>query len=160
MVEPSIAPAIIAAEHPSLDDQIEQFLDALGDEPRYFGPRGRSNPKPFPSLRSELRKRGGFRLAAMIDGEVVGLVRVGGGGHVHLAVRAEWRRHGLGTALLGAAVERASAFHYGRLTLTSTRRSAAVRRLGDRLGCTTVDVGRGQVELILPVGAPADIASA
>jgi GNAT superfamily N-acetyltransferase len=151
MIEPTIA----AADHPSLDGQVAQFVEALRSERRYFGPRARSNPKPFPSLLSELSQRGGFRLVAMLDGRTVGLVRVDVAGAVHIAVAADHRGRGVGSALLGAAVERAGRMHYGRLTLRSTHRSRAVRRLGDRLGCTAVELGRGHVDLILPVSAAA-----
>lgn len=160
MVEPFIGPTIVAADHPSLDDQVAQFVTALRDEPRFFGPSARSNPKPFPSLLSELQQRDGFRLAALVDGRMVGLVRVGGSGDVHIAVVAERRGQGIGIGLLSAAVERAGRLHHRRLVLRSTQRSRAVRRLGDALGCTTVGCGRGRVDLILPVPRLGDAASA
>lgn len=152
MTDTHIADAIVvAADHPSLDDQVAVFVAGLRDESRYFGPAARRNPKPFPSLLAELQQRGGFRLAAMTEGHVTGVVRVDDDGCVHIAVAAEHRGCGIGTMLLGAAIERAEQLHFGRLVLRSTRRSRAVRRLGEGLGCTSVDVGRGRVDLILPV---------
>jgi GNAT superfamily N-acetyltransferase len=142
---------VVAADHPSLDDQVATFVETLRDEPRFFGPAARRNPKPFPSLLAELRQRGGFRLAAMTDGRITGLVRVDDEGCVHIAVVAEHRGRGTGTLLLTAAIAHAAEVGFGRLVLHSTRRSRAVRRLGDRLGCTTVDLGRGRVDLLLPV---------
>jgi GNAT superfamily N-acetyltransferase len=159
MVEPT-GIMIVAADHPSLDDQVAQFVGTLRDEPRFFGPRARSNPKPFPSLLAELQQRDGFRLAAMAEGRLVGLVRVGGAGSVHIAVTAERRGQGIGRQLLGAAVERAGQLHHRRLTLRSSQGSRAVRRLGDALGCTTVGYGRGRIDLILPVPRIVDAASA
>jgi len=159
MVETS-GTTIVAADHPSLDDQVAQFVTALRDEPRFFGPSARSNPKPFPSLLSELQQRDGFRLAAMVDGRVVGLVRVSGSGDVHIAVVAERRGQRIGVGLLSAAIERAGRLDHRRLTLRSSQGSRAVRRLGDALGCTTVGYARGRVDLILPVPRHVNAASA
>lgn len=145
------ATIVVAADHPSLDDQVATFVGSVRDEPRYFGPAARRNPKPFPSLLAELQRPGGFRLAAMTDGRITGLVRVDDDGCVHIAVLADHRGRGTGTLLLSAAIARAARLRFGRLVLQSTRRSRAVRRLGDRLGCTTVDLGRGRVDLLLPV---------
>lgn len=148
---PMTEAVVVAADHPSLDDQVAMFVDTVRDEPRYFGPTARRNPKPFPSLLSQLQQRGGFRLAAMDDGHIVGLVRVDDDGCVHIAVAAEHRGQGTGTMLLSAATARAAHLQFGRLVLHSTRRSRAVRRLGERLGCTTIDLGGGRVDVILPV---------
>lgn len=142
---------VVAADHPSLDDQVATFIATIRDETRFFGPAARRNPKPFPSLLTALQGRDGFRLAAVDDGRITGLVRVDHGGGVHLAVVADRRGQGIGTELLSAAIARASRLHVGRLVLRSTQRSRAVRRLGDRLGCTIVDLGRGRVDLLLPV---------
>ncbi|MDW3214336.1 MAG: GNAT family N-acetyltransferase [Ilumatobacteraceae bacterium] len=146
---------VVAADHPSLDDQVGTFVATLREEPRYFGPAARRNPKPFPSLLAELQQHGGFRLASMEHGRITGLVRVDELGVVHIAVAAEHRGHGTGSLLLQAAISRAAQLCFGRLVLHATHRSRAVRRLGDRLGCTTVDLGRGRLDLILPVPTPA-----
>lgn len=146
-----IEPTVVAADHPSLDDQITRFVESLRREQRCFGPSASTNPKPFPSLLAELERRDGFRLAAIVDGVVVGVVRVDRSGSVHIAVGACGRGRGVGAALLAAAAARAARVGFGRLVLQSTRRSRAVRRLGARLGCTTIDLGQGRVDLILPV---------
>lgn len=154
MVETSSATTIVAADHPSLDDQVAQFIDALRSETRFFGPSARSNPKPFPSLLSELRQREGFRLAAMTDGRLAGLVRVDDAGRVHIAVVPEHRGEGIGTALLVAAIERAGQIGFGRLTLRSRDGSRAVRRLGEGMGCTAIGDGHGRLDLIMHVPRP------
>jgi RimJ/RimL family protein N-acetyltransferase len=143
------APVIVAADHPSLDRDVDRFLDTLRAEPRYFGPKARANPKPFPSLISSLRERGGFRLALVDHGEIVGLVRVDGAGNVAIAIGATRRGEGLGTQIGRAALERALKLHYPRLVIRSTKRSTAVRRLGEQLGCVVVESGRGRTDLIL-----------
>jgi GNAT superfamily N-acetyltransferase len=145
-----VAPTIAAADHPSLDDAVARFITDLRSETRYFGPSGRRNPKPFPSLLQELEQRGGFRLAAMTGTRVVGLVRVDEGGAVFIAVAADCRRNGIGALLLTAAIERSSVVLHRRLVIRSTHRSRAVRGLGERFGCTALDLGRGRIEIILP----------
>jgi GNAT superfamily N-acetyltransferase len=142
---------IVAADHPSLDGDVERFLGGLRSERRYFGPTGRANPKPFPSLISTLSGRGGFRLAAVECGRIVGLVRVDGAGELSIAVGAEHRRAGIGSALCRAASERAAALGHGRLLVRSTRRSRAVRELATGLGAVVVERDRGRTELLLDV---------
>ena len=151
---------IVAADHPSVDRDVDRFLDALRREPRYFGLSARSNPKPFPSLIEALAERTGFRLAAAIDGRICGLVRVDPGGDVAIAVGADHRGRGVGTVLGQAALARAIELGYGRLVVRSSRRSRAARRVGEALRCTVVDIGRGRTDLIidLTAGATADIA--
>lgn len=140
---------IIAADHPSVDHDVDRFLDGLRGERRYFGPTARANPKPFPSLIDALRRGTGMRLAAMVDGAIVGVVRVDHAGEVAIAVAAEHRGRGVGTSLGRAALERAIGIGHRRLVLRTSRRSRAARRIGESLGCTVVDVGYGRTELIL-----------
>src|SRR5262245_45922324 len=85
---------VVDALHPSLDDELERFFDDLRDEPRYFGPSASSNPKPFRSLVDALRRREGFRLAALECGRVVGVARVDRAGELFIAVIAD--RRGVG----------------------------------------------------------------
>ena len=151
-------PHIVAADHPALDHDVECFVAELRGEQRYFGPSARSNPKPVPSRIDALRGRGGFRMAAREDGRIVGLVRVDGAGDVAIAVASDRRGDGIGTALGRAAVERAIDLHYTRLTLRSTHRSRAARRIGEALGCVVVDVGRGRTDLIVDLAAARRIA--
>jgi GNAT superfamily N-acetyltransferase len=140
---------IVAADHPSLDRDVEQFLARLAAEPRFFGPRASANPKPFPSLIRALGERGGFRLAAIECGRVIGLVRVDERGNAHIAVAADRRGTGVGTELGRAALERAISLDYGRIVLRSSRRSRAARRVGEALGCVVVDQDYGRTDLIV-----------
>ena len=142
-------PVIVAADHPSLDHDVDRFLDDLRAEPRFFGPSARNNPKPFPSLISALAERGGFRLALVDNGAIIGLVRVDRAGSVWIAIAASHRGRGLGTQIGRAALERGIALNYQRLVIRSTKRSKAVRRLGEQLGCVVVESGRGRTDLIL-----------
>lgn len=142
---------IVAADHPSLDDQVAVFVDGVRGESRYFGPIARRNPKPFPSLLTELQHRSGFRLAAMEHGCITGLVRVDDDGCVHIVVAVEHRGRGTGTLLLNAAIARAAHFQFGHLVLRATHRSRVIRKLGDRFGCTAIELTHGRIDLILPV---------
>lgn len=156
-VDPAVIPAIIptvvcvAAEHPSLDGEVAEFVAELRAERRFFGPTGSANPKPFPSLITELERSGGFRLAALSGGRVIGLVRVDEAGSVFIAVASDRRAQGVGTLLLTTALGRAAQLQYGRLAIRSTRRSRAVRSVGERLGCVVVDGDRGRTDVILSV---------
>lgn len=140
---------IAAADHPSLFGDIDAFIDRLQSEERYFGPSAKLNPKPTKSLLAALRGRGGFRMAALDDDRIVGLVRVDGSGELFLAVDGEYRGHGVGTELGRAAAMRARELFYTRLVIRSTQRSRAVRRVGEELGCLVVDGRRGRIELII-----------
>lgn len=140
---------IVAADHPSLDRELETFLAHLAEEPRFFGPRAAANPKPFPSLIRALGERSGFRLAAVDSGRVIGLVRIDPSGYAHLAIAAERRATGIGTLLGRAALDRAIQLGYTRIVLRSTRRSRAARRVGESLGCIVVDHDRGRTDLIV-----------
>lgn len=140
---------IVAADHPSLDRDVEIFLAELAVERRFFGPSAAANPKPFPSLIRALSDRGGFRLAAVECGRLIGLVRIDHDGFAHLAVVADRRGTGVGTVLGRAALDRAIQLGYTRIVLRSTRRSRAARRVGESLGCVVVDQDRGRTDLIV-----------
>lgn len=151
--------SIISVDHPAYGSDVDRFLDDLRGEPRFFGPTAKSNPKPFPSLIEALRGRGGFRIAAIdggridggrIDGRrIVGMARVDGAGELFIAVVADRRGGGIGSALGRAALERAAALHYRRLVMRSSRRSRAARGVAEQLGCRVVDHVHGRTELIL-----------
>ena len=145
---------IVAADHPSLERDVEEFLCHLSKERRFFGPSASSNPKPFPSLIRALSERGGFRLAAIECGRVIGLVRVDQVSELHIAVAVEHRGLGIGTALGQAALDRAMVLEYTRVVMRTTRRSKAARRAGEAMGCTVVENVRGRTDLIalLPTG--------
>lgn len=132
---------------------VDRFVETLRSEPRYFGPSASTNPKPFPSLIAALQGRGGFRIAAVESGRIVGLVRVDGAGTLSIAVAVDRRGTGIGTMLGGAAIERAATLHYGRIVIRSSRRSRAARRIGEQLGCNVVEQARGRTDLIINVTA-------
>jgi GNAT superfamily N-acetyltransferase len=140
---------IAAVNHPSLAGHVELFLDDLRAESRYFGPRAAHNPKPFPSLIEAVAGGEGFRFAAVECGRVIGLARVDQHAELFVAVVAERRNMGVGSALCEASLQHAGQLGIDTVVIRSTRRSTAVRRLGARLGCVTVDRGHGRVELIV-----------
>ena len=141
-------PLIVALDHPSLIDAIDQFADELRCEQRFFGPR--ATPAPFPSLINRVTSAGGTRLGAMVDGQIVAMARVEASGDTSIAVSADWRGRGVGRALLLATVRRAGQIGISRLVLRSTQRSRSVAALGASVGAVTVDQGRGRVDLIFP----------
>jgi GNAT superfamily N-acetyltransferase len=143
-------PLIVALDHPSLIDAIDQFADELRREQRFFGPR--ATPAPFPSLINRVTSAGGTRLGAMVDGQIVAMARIEASGDTSIAVAAAWRGRGIGRALLSATVHRAGQIGIGRLVLRSTKRSRSVAALGATVGAITVDQGRGRVDLIFPTG--------
>ncbi len=149
MLDPDVI--IAAADHPSLDEGVADFLAGLRAEQRYFGPTARNNPKPFPSVIDGLGQSHGFRLAAVGRDRVVGAVRVDPAGDVLLAVQMGRRNRGIGTALLTAAIERAGAGSWSRLVIRTSHRSSAVKRAAEHVGAVAVDVGRGRVDLIVAV---------
>ena len=140
---------IVAADHPSLAGDIERFLTMLHAEQRYFGPRARANPKPSRSLIATLRERGGFRMAVMVGGEIVGVARVDGAGELSMAIASGHRGRGLGTELGRAVTLRARDLDFTRLVMRSTRRSRAARRVAEELGCIIIDGRHGRTELII-----------
>ena len=141
---------VVSADHPSVDDEVARFAATLRAEPRWFGPSAVANPKPPRSLVDRLCRSGdGLRVAAIEDGEVVGLARVDAAGEVLIAVIPGRRGSGIGTALGAELVRRARLAGCTRLVLRSSRRSRAVGALGRAMGFTTVDVGRGRIDLIL-----------
>lgn len=141
---------IVAADHPSLIDAREQFASELRAEQRFFG-RSAGNPKPFPSLISTLLAGEGARLAAMADGRIIGLACIQSDGEASVAVVEEWRGRGVASALLSAAIERARLTGHSMVFIRSSRRSRAVAAIGESLGGTVVDLGRGRIELIFTV---------
>ena len=144
---------IVAADHPSLAGDIDDFLTRLQVERRYFGPSASTRPKPSRALLASLGERGGFRMAIFVGTRVVGLARVDGGGELFLAVAPEYRNEGLGVELGRAMVERARQLNYSRLTMRSSHRSSTVRRVGDELGCVVLEGDRGRTEFILDLPA-------
>ena len=96
---------VVAADHPSLIEARERFAAALRSEQRFFG-RASADPKPFPSLIAKLLADDGLRLAAAVDGEIIGLACLRADGEVAVAVVEEWRGRGVATALVRAVTAR------------------------------------------------------
>jgi GNAT superfamily N-acetyltransferase len=140
---------IVAADHPALARDIEAFLARVRREQRFFGPTARSNPEPSRSLVTALGDRGGFRMAAVECGRIIGLARVDRAGELFLVIDPDHRGRGIGTALGRAMAERARDLHVSRLVLRTTRRSDAARRVGEELGAVVLHHGRGRTELVL-----------
>ena len=138
---------VVAADHPSLIAARERFVATLRAEQRFFG-RASANPKPFPSLIAKLLADDSLRLAAAVDGEIVGLGCLRPDGEAAVAVVEEWRGRGVATALVRAVTVRGRQLGHGRIFIRSSHRSGAVAALGEALGATVVDLGRGRIELI------------
>jgi GNAT superfamily N-acetyltransferase len=143
---------IVAADHPSLMEARERFVAELRAEQRYFGRSG-TTPKPFPSLIAKLSTGEGTRLATMVDGRMIGLACIGADGEASVAVVEECRGLGVASALLRSVIERARLAGHSVVYIRSSHRSRAVTAIGESLGGTVVDLGRGRIELIFNVGA-------
>ena len=139
-------PIIVALDHPSIQHAVDRFATELKQEKRYFGPS--ATPAPFPSLIRELTQPGGLRLGTMVDGRLVAMARVADSGETALAVVDDWRNRGVGRSLLTFTARRAGELGHGRIVLHSSRRSRALASLGSTIGATTVDHGRGRIDLI------------
>ena len=87
----------------------------------------------------------------MVDGEIIGLACVRADGEAAVAVVEEWRGHGVATALLRAVIVRGASSGTRRIFIRSSHRSRAVAAIGDALGGTVVDLGRGRIELVFDV---------
>ena len=140
---------VVAVDHPSLDRDVELFLDDLRSEQRYSGPTARTGPKPFSSLIESLRRRTGFRLGVVECGRLVGLARVDRAGQLFIAVLPEHRGRGIATLLGKAVLERATQLGYRRISIRSTTRSRACHGVGAALGCTIRVGAHGRTDLIV-----------
>ena len=99
---------VVAADHPSLIEARERFAATLRAEQRFFGRAG-AEPKPFPSLIAKLLADDGVRLAAAVDGEIIGLACLRADGEAAVAVVEEWRGRGVATELVRAVIVRGRA---------------------------------------------------
>jgi len=145
---------VVAADHPSLIEAREQFAATLRAEQRFFG-RASADPKPFPSLIAELLADDGLRLAAVVDGRIVGLACLRADGEAAVAVVEDWRDRGVATALMRAVTVRGRQLGHRRVFIRSSHRSRAVATMGDALHATVVDLGRGRIELVFDTDADA-----
>jgi GNAT superfamily N-acetyltransferase len=147
-------PFIVAAPaHPSLDGAIIRFCDALRNETRWLGQRGALSSKPAPSLIRRLEAdEPGLRLAAVHDGEIVGVARIDTtaacGPELLVAVAEPWRRRGVALALGRAIVGRAHLVGIERIVVRTSSRGAEIREVGAALGFRVVDLGGGRVDLV------------
>lgn len=146
---------VVAVDHPSLDRDVERFLDDLRRESRFFGPTTHTNPKPFPSLIQLLERRTGFRLGVVECNRLIGLARVDRAGQVFIAIAADRRGTGVGTLLGTALVERAIQLGHHRLSGHTTARSMAANQIAASLGCTIVAGEGGRTDLIVDLRAQA-----
>lgn len=144
---------VVSATHPSLDDAIHRFCDALRAETRYFGRRGAAAPKPTPSLVRRLESRDpAIELAAFADGDIIGVARIDDqapdGPELLLAVAAPWRGRGVALALGREVVARAHQAGVARIVLRGSHRGTDLRELGAVLGFEVFDLGRGRLVLV------------
>ena len=161
-MQPMDAPTIrlVAADHPCLDDATQCFAEELRAERRYFGVGARDVSKPFPSVIADVTRRDGLRMALVEDHRVVALARIDDRATVMMAVVADRRRSGLGTRLMRALVERAHRSGFDRIVMPASFRSASLVELGETLGASVVDLGRGRIDLIFEAHAARAPASA
>lgn len=146
---------IATTDHPSLNSELERFLDELAAEQRYFGPSARCAPKPSRALLTGLRAGGGFRLVAVDRQRVIGAIRVDDRGELFVAVLASHRGGGLGRSLTEAAVAQARRRGHRSIVLRTTRRATAALRLGTRLGGTALVAEHGGLEVVIDLAASA-----
>lgn len=144
-----MAPYIVAIDHPSLQLLVGPFVDTLRSESRRFDRRGRTNPKPFPSLVRKVTERERRRYGVIEHERLVAMASLSRDGEVAVAVTADHRGRGLGSMLLVHVARRAAALGYRRLVMESSRRSQPVAALARRLGWVSFELGLGRVELVL-----------
>lgn len=144
-----MSPYVVAIDHPSLLSLVPPFIDELRQESRRFGRIDAANPKPFPSLVRKVTDPTRYRFGIMTGRGLVGMASLAADGEISMAIAAPHRGVGHGTMLLVHVIHIAERAEFGRLHMTSSRRSRPVSRLGERLGWTIVDAGRGRVDLIL-----------
>lgn len=142
-------PYIVAIDHPSLLSLVGPFVDDLRQESRRFGRVDAANPKPFPSLVRRVTDPAHTRFGVMTEHGLVGMASLSHDGEISMAVAARHRGNGHGTRLLVHVIHVAEQADFGRVLMTSSRRSRPISRLGDRLGWTAVDVAPGRLDLIL-----------
>lgn len=142
---------IVGADHPSLLEAYEQFNAAIGELHSL-------EPTPDPVAQNDaasLRKAptsehfSGFRLAAMVDGLIIGAARVNVNGDLRIAVRPEYRDRGVATKLSVACVTRARLWGYRRLIMHASHRSQRARQVSTTEHILLLDRGEGRIDLML-----------
>ncbi len=142
-------PYIVAIDHPSLRPLVSSFVTELRAESRRFGRVDASNPKPFPSLVRKVTDPQRTRFGVMTEHGLVAMASLAHDGEISITVAAEHREVGHGTRLLVHVIQVAEQAEFGRIFMTSTRRSGPITHLGQRLGWTVVDVSPGRLDLFL-----------
>ena len=145
--------AVVAAAHPSLDGAVRHFCDTLRVEIGFVGRRGATSSTFLIALVGRLEaSTPDITLAAMVDGEVIGLARIDeaapAGPELIVAVAATWRGQGVAMTLGRAIVARAHAVGIPRVVLRTSRRGADLHGLADALGFQAVDLGHGRLDLV------------
>jgi len=140
---------IVAIDHPSLTSPTDLFVADLRQESRRFGRVDAANPKPFPSLVRKVTERSRMRFGIMSEHGLIAMASLAHDGEISMAVSAAHRGVGHGTNLLVHVIETAERAHFGRIFMTSSRRSRPISQLGDRLGWTAVDISPGRLDLFL-----------
>ena len=144
---------LVAPAHPSLDGAVLRFCDELRAETRYFGRRAAAAPKPTAALVRRLESpTRGIGVAAVVDGELIGLARIDdeapGGPELLVAVARPWRGRGVALALVQEIVTRARSAGMTRIVLRTSDRRSDLRDVGDALGFQVVDLGQGRLDLV------------
>ena len=142
-------PYIVAVDHPSLSSLVTTFVEDLRGESRRFGRLDAANPKPFPSLVRKVTDPTRVRVGVMTDDGLVGMTSLADDGEIAMAVAAPHRGLGHGTRMLVHVIQMAEQAEFGRLHMTSSRRSGPISRLGNRLGWTPIDTQPGRLDLFL-----------
>jgi GNAT superfamily N-acetyltransferase len=143
-----IVRALDDADQPGLG----HLVAVLAAEPRRFGRR--ASPKPPSGWRSRLAHPASLHGAgAFEEGVLIGVARLvpAGAGRDELlvAVAPDHRGSGLGTVLVGAALELAAARGARAVVAAVERRNRAAMALSRRLGCPVLALGGGRVEVVL-----------
>ena len=144
---------LVAPGHPSLDGAVARFCDELRAETRWFGRKADHAARPSAVLVRRLAADGpGIRLAAVHDGELIGLARIDlsgpSGAELFVAVAAPWRRMGVALALGREVVARAHASGIPRIVMRTSYRGPSSASSGASLGFQVVDLGHGRVDLV------------
>ncbi len=142
-------PYIVAVDHPSLFCLVRPFVTELRNESRRFGKVDAANPKPFPSLVRRVVDPARTRFGVMTEHGLVAMASLSLDGEISMAVAADHRGNGHGTKLLIHVIQVAEQSEFGRVFMTSSRRSRPISRLGTRLGWTPVDITPGRLDLFL-----------
>jgi len=140
---------IVGADHPSLLEAYELFNAAVGElhslEPGPVAQSDAVHPRRSPNSEGF----SGFRLAAMVNGHIIGAARVNVSGDLRIAVRPEYRGRGVATELSVACVTRARLWGYRRLIMRASHRSQRARQVSASEHILLLDRGEGRIDLML-----------